>query len=331
MKKPFTDRVSDGVKNVVTRLIRNVSIIAIFLVLAIVMFTSLGAEFSLEGFLTSGFGVSSVLLSVGSIMLYELWLKNGQANGKEEQDYKDCIEEFQKKSKNISPERMQQFIEAERERRYKVEEKRISKEIENIDRQLQKKTLSDLARKMLQKKKQRLEDHVIEIDMPYQIAEEIDSLRYAVKDEKKREYKPNATKRYLSFHRGKKYFMTILFSMFSINLIVMGSINGNWMNCLLSLLFAVVCITIAVISGFNIGYRSITVSNYGVYQTANDFIEKAINYCTTEGMSLYYVDAEEDLKYQKELALVPYLVDEPEDYFRPSVTDVFGKPEVIVE
>lgn len=331
MKKPFTDKVSEGVKNVVTRLIKNVSIIAIFLVLAIVVFTSLGAEFSIEGFLTSGFGVSSVLLSVGSLLLYELWLKNGQANGREEADYKECIEKFQKTSKNISPERMQMFIEAERQRRYKVEEKRITKEIENIDRQLQNKNLSKVARKVLERKKQKLIDHVIIIDMPYQVSEEIDGLRYAVKDEKKKEYKPNATKKFLSLERSKKYVLSIFFSIFSINLIIMGTINGNWLDCLLSVLMAIVCITISVVSGFTIGFKSITISNYGVYQTANDFIEKAVSWCTKNGFSLYYAEDEEEKSFKKTEELIPYLVDEPDDYYRPTIEEVFGRPEVIIE
>lgn len=69
MKKDFSERLGNGVKNVLTRLIKNVSIIAIFLVLIIVIFTSLGAEFSLGAFFTSSLGVESVLLSIGTVVL----------------------------------------------------------------------------------------------------------------------------------------------------------------------------------------------------------------------------------------------------------------------
>ena len=60
MKKDFSTRASDAVKNVLTRLIKNVSIIAIFIILILVVFVSLGAEFSLEAFFTSSLGVESV-------------------------------------------------------------------------------------------------------------------------------------------------------------------------------------------------------------------------------------------------------------------------------
>ena len=331
MKKDFSTRASDAVKNVLTRLIKNVSIIAIFIILILVVFVSLGAEFSLEAFFTSSLGVESVLLSIGTIVLYELWLRNGETNGRAEQDYIDTIEHFQKVSKNISPERMQLFIEAEKERRYKVEEKRIMKEIENIDKQLEKKNLSKVARKHLEAKRQRLVDHVIVVDMPYRVSEEISGLRFAIKDYQKKEYKPNATKHYLGGRRAKKYVSTIFFALFSINVIVMHGINGRWLDTLLALAVAIVCITMAVVGGFTSGYRSITIVSYGVYQTANDFIDKADNWCTKQGYSLYYAEGEEEKEFQKTLASIPYLIEEPDDLYRPTITEVFGMPEVIIE
>lgn len=331
MKKDFSERLGNGVKNVLTRLIKNVSIIAIFLVLIIVIFTSLGAEFSLGAFFTSSLGVESVLLSIGTVVLYELWLRNGETNGRAEKDYQDCIELFQSKSKNISPERMQMFIEAEKQRRYKVEEKRIMKELENVNKQLEKKTLSKAARKFLEKKKQRLEDHVIVVDMPYKVSEEIEGLRFAVKDNNKREYKPSATRRYLAGRRVKKYATTIFFAMFSVNVIVMGAINGRWLDTVLALIVAVVCITMAVVGGFTSGYRAITITSFGVYQTANEFIDKAVSWCTKNGFSLYYAEDEEEKSFKKTEELIPYLVDEPDDYYRPTIEEVFGRPEVIIE
>lgn len=331
MKKNWSQRSGDVIKNVVTRLVKNISIVAIFLVLAVVILTSLGAEFSLAALLTGGFGVSSVLLTIGNLLLYELWLKNGQANGKEEQDYKDCLSDFETKSKNISPDKMQQFIEYEKQRRYEVEEKKITKELENIERKLSRSELSPLARKHLLKRKQHLQDHLITVDMPYKIAEELDALRYSMRDETKKEYKPNDTKIYLRKHRAAKYTMSAFFAMFSINLIVMGTINGNWLETLFSVIVAIVTITISITSGFSNGYNSITISNYGVYKTANDFIDKAVSWATKNGFSIYYSDEYENKEVQFFYQNVPYLVNEPDDYFRPIITEVFGKPEVVVE
>lgn len=331
MKKDWSQRVGDGVKNVVTRLIKNISIVAIFLVLAVVILTSLGAEFSVKGLLTSGFGVSSVLLTIGNLLLYELWLKNGQNNGKDEQEYKDCLNDFEGKSKNIHPDRMQNFIEYEKQRRYEVEEKKIQKEIELLDRKLSKGNLSKRARFYLLKRKQRLQDHAITVDMPYKVSEEFDALRYSIKDDKKKEYKPNDTRIYLRKQRASKYTTTTFFAVFSINLIVMGGLNGAWMEALFSFLVAVVTIVISITTGFSNGYTSITVSNFGVYKTANDFIDKAISWCTMNGFSLYYLDDEEKKKEIKFRDFVPYVIEEPEDYYRPSITEAFGKQEVIIE
>jgi len=331
MKKDITNEMGKKVKNIVTQLIKNISVIAIFLILILVILTSLGAEFSLKGFLQSGFGVSSVLLAIGNILLYELWLRNGQNNGREETQYKDCLDEFQKKSKNISAERMQMFIEFEKQRRYEVEEKKLVKEIEHINKLLGKKTLSEKARKRLEKKKQILEDHVIIVDMPYKVSEELDGLRYAMRDSRKKEYKPSDFKKYLRAQRSLKYLMTSFFTTFSINLIVMGSINGHWWEALLSFLIAIVCIIISVVTGFSNGYHSIAVTSFGVYQTANDFIDKAISWCTKEGFSLYYADDEEEVIYKKTIESIPFTIDEPEDYYRPTLMEVFGMPEVIIE
>lgn len=331
MKKDFSTKTGDVVKNVLTRLIKNVSIIAIVIILLLVIFLSLGAKFSLKAFFTSSLAVESVLLSAGTVILYELWLRNGETNGKAEQDYIDTTEHFQKISKNISPEKMQGFIEVEKQRRYKVEEKRIMKEIENIDKQLEKTALSKAARKHLLVKRQKLEDHVIVVDMPYKVSEEIEGLRFAIKDSHKREYKPNATKRYLGGRRAKKYVTTILFALFSVNVIVMGGINGSWLDTLLALAVAIVCIIMAVVGGFTSGYKSITVVSFGVYQTANEFIDKAVNWCTKQGYSLYYAEGEEEKEFQKTLVSAPYLIEEPDDLYRPTITEVFGMPEVIIE
>lgn len=331
MKHDIGEQVGGAIKNVVTKMIKYMSVIAIFLVLAIVAFTSLGAEFSLSGFLKSGFGVPSVLLAIGTIFLYELWLKNGQAYAKTEEDYRECIKEFQLKSKGISVDRMQLFIDAEKQRRYKVEEKRILKEIENIDKMLEKKKMSKAGRKRLLLKRQRLEDHVIVVKMPYKVSEEIDGLRYSIKEDKKREYSPKDTNRFVLSQRIRKYLMTFFFSFFSINVIVMGAINNQWLQTIIALLAAIVAVVMAVVTGYLAGYRSIATIAFGVYSTANDFIDKAIYWCTKEGFSLYYAEDEEEKTFARTISMIPYIVDEPDDYYRPELYEVFGRPEVIIE
>ena len=331
MKKDPYSKMGDTVKNVLTQLIKNISIVAIFILLFLVVFASLGAEFSLEGFFKSSLGVQSVLLGVGTIILYELWCRNGETNGKSEQDYIDTVKSFQELSKNINPEKMQLFIEAEKQRRYKVEEKQIIKDIENIDKQLEKKTLSKMARRYLLRKRQKLEDHVIVVDMPYKVSEEIEGLRVAIKDPYKKEYKPNAMRYYLGKRRVKKYFSTVFFAVFSVNVIIMGGIKGTWLDVILALAIAVCSIMMAVVGGFVSGYRSITIFSFGVYQTANEFINKAISWCTKEGYSLYYEDGEKEESDQNLLNFIPELIDEPEDLYRPTISEVFGIPEVIIE
>ena len=331
MKKDIVGEATQVVKSIIVRIIKSISIIAIFLLLAMVIFTSMGAEFSLKAFLTSGFGVSSILLSIGSIFLYELWLRNGQNSGREEKDYIGVTEEFQKKSKNMSPDHMQMFIEAEKQRRYEVEEKKILKEIEHIDQVLKKTNLSERARKKLSKRRQTLVDHVIIVKMPYRVSEEIESLRYSLGDDKKKEYKPSDIKNYLRFHRASKYFLTTFLAMFSVNLIIMGGLTGNWWNVLLTFFVAVIVIIISVVTGFSNGYHSMAITAVGVYKTGNEFIDKAVNWCTKKGFSLYYAEEKKEKSYQKTKFLIPYLVDEPDDYYRPTLVEVFGRPEVIIE
>ena len=286
-------KTKNAAKNVLSSLIRNISFIAIFIVLIIVTVAALGATFDLAGALAVGLGVASVLLLIGSIILYELWLRNGQEEGKQEEEFIKARDHFLEQSKNIHNQTLQDFIEWEKARRYNVEKYKLDKAIENIDEHIAKcsdETQGKRKRKLLAKR-QILIDHVIEVDMPYILAEEFDELKYSVNDTKVKEYKPNDAKVTLIGKRLKKYAASTVFSLFSVNLIFLASITFTW-QVLFVVLMAIVSIIIAIVTGFSTGYNLIMKNSLGIYNTANDFIDKAKTWCDIKQISLYYKEKE---------------------------------------
>lgn len=324
-------KATDGIKNTVTRLIKNISIVAIFIVLGIVTIASLGAKFDISGALTVGLGVASVLLLVGSLLLYELWLKNGQENGKEQQEFQDALELFIKQSKNIHNSTMQDFIEWEKARRYDVEKHKIETEIERLEERLKRKDLSEKGRTNLILKIQNLKYYVIEVDMPYSIAEELDEMKYSVNDVEAKEYKPNSARKALKRNRLQKYIMSTIFTLFSINIIAMAGIESNGWQVLFTFLMAVVTVTLSIVIGFLNGYNIIMRNTLGMYNTANDFIDKALGWCKGKGISLYYTETKSDFSIFALDHINEEEIDDPEDYYKPNLEEAFGRQEVIVE
>lgn len=331
-KKPLDQRAQEGIKNVVAKMIQNISVIAIFIAIGVVTLAYSGAEFNIKGLITGGIAVSSVLLMISNIVIYELWMRNGQENGRKEQEYVDTVAEFESKSKNIRSGTMQEFIVWEEARRYDVEKRKIEAEIDKLTKRLEKKDLSEKARSNIVIKRQKLQDHIIEIDMPYKVAEEFDELRYSVKDVKSKEYKPNDTRRFLKKNRIQKYVLTATFTIFSINLIIMGEMTKDWWSVVLAVALAIIVLIIAIVAGFSNGYSSIMVSNLGVYKTANDFIDKAIGWCERKNISLYYKEETYEFSvYALDKNFDASYIDIPEDYYKPTLEEIFGRPEVIIE
>jgi len=330
-RKPIDQRAGEGIKNILNKMIQNVSVFAIFIILGVVTLTYAGAEFNLAGIISGGIGVSSLLLTIGNIILYELWMKNGQTNGREEEEYKQVIKDFEEKSKNIASKSMQDFIVWEEARRYDVEERKIASEIAKIDEKLLKENLSQKTKTRLILHKQNLQEQEIKVDMPYKVSEEFDELRYSIKEAKHKEYKPNDTNKFIKRNRIQKYTLSAIFTMFSINLIVMeGSITNNWWGVLLAVVLSAIVLMIAIVTGFSNGYSSIMGSSLGVYKTANDFIDKANAWCKAKNISLYFVEKTYVFSVNALDRFIPEDLEMPEDEYKPTLRESFGRQEVII-
>ena len=133
----------------------------------------------------------------------------------------------------------------------------------------------------------------IDISLPFSRSEQFDELRYTIKDNKFKEYKPNDTQIYLAKQRLKKYTTAISFTLIGINIISVSVSSSNWLVALFMTAIAAISLIAALIAGFNVGYTSVSVYNTGVYKTAINFIDKAQAYCLKYNKSLYYVAKEQ--------------------------------------
>lgn len=298
MGKPIEQKVQKAVKSVIQKVILNISIIAIFVSLAIIALAYMGLDFSLAGGIVLKVMVPSIILTISTLIIYELWLRNGAESARSEKEYQDLLSHYDVKSKNISEDILQEFLDAEKDRRYKVEENRLDKAIEKIT-----KTLNTVNNKVRQKRLNRklkiLLKHKdnIDISLPFSRSEQFDELRYTIKDNKFKEYKPNDTQIYLTKQRLKKYTTAISFTLIGINIISVSVSASNWLVALFMTAIAAISLIAALIAGFNVGYTSVSVYNTGVYKTAINFIDKAQAYCLKYNKSLYYIakDPKDDI------------------------------------
>lgn len=289
MSKPIDQKVQGVVKSAIQKVILNISIIAIFIALGVVALAYAGLDFDLATGIVWKVAVPSVILSISNIILYELWLRNGAESARSEKEYQDLQSTYNKKSKNLNEDIMQEFLDAEEERRYKVEEKRLEQLIERTEKLIS--TANKKFRlKYLNKKLQKLiklKDNIV-IKLPYTRSEQFDELRYTIKDNKFKEYKPNDTQIYLRKQRSKKYMFTLTFTLFGINIISITASASNWLVALFMTILAAVMLLMSLVMGFSAGYTSINVYSAGIYKTALSFIDKAQAYCLKYNKTLYY-------------------------------------------
>lgn len=320
--------IQKGLKTVLTKLIRNISIIAIGLALVLVFLAYAGIRINdFEAILQWKGAVASVALIIANIVLYELWLNNGREDGRVEEHYKTTIETYDHKSKDLDNSVMQQFIDWETKRREKVEENQKNKLLTAIQAIIDNPKTTEKERKKLIKKRDKLEKREIHVDMPYYTAEEFDKLRYSTRDINPKEYKPGDTKKLLTKKRSSKYTMVIIFSLISFNLLGIG-FTGDWLGAVIMTIIALVSLLMSIVSGFSLGYRAITITDYGVYRTANEFIDKAKAWATQKKVSLYRKEPE---------FIFPVDALDQEDYYCPTIEEAFAedvpkqKTEIIIE
>lgn len=300
MKQTVGQKTQGVVKTVIQKLILNISIYAIFISLAVVVLAYAGLDFNISTSLVMKVAVPSVLLCISNLIIYELWLRNGAANARNEQEYKDLLMNYSNESKDINEDIMQEFLDAEYNRRYKVEEDKINtlinkceKQSEYLNKQLadKPKTIVIKARlvyntKLIKKLYKHLDN--ISVDMPYSKSEEFDQLRYTANDAKYKEYKPNDTAKFLTKHRIKKYAMLITGCLVGINILSISLNGSNWLIAIFMGVLAAISLISSLVMGFSNGYNSISISSVGVYKTGLSFIEKAKAYCNKNNKQLYY-------------------------------------------
>lgn len=330
-------KAENAVKNAVTAMIKSISIIAIFVSLAIILLLYLGPEINLTTGIVFRLAVPSVVLSISAVMVYELWVKNGRQNAYEEIEYRDLLKEYALKSENLHYPTAQEFLDYEYERRYQVEKDSLTRKlhrelellakIETVINQQKinrrKRTLRDRWEYFTCKREVRLltkELNTIRVSMPYEKSEEFDYLRYNLQDIVYKEYSPNDTKKHLAKARVSKYSKILTFTIFGLNALSIGGSMGDiWVAIIMTALASATLVT-SVVQGFSVGYQNIKVISTGVYKTAVSFLDQAVAYCKREGKDLYYKGPTDFrlVSKQEPIVQVPVITVKPEE-------DIFTK------
>lgn len=324
MRQTMEQKSQKLIKTTIQKLISKISIFAVFAALIVVGISYAGLTFSITLNVVVSVAIPSIILALSCIILYELWIKTGRDDARSEKEYTDLLAEYQKSSNNLNEEVMQEFIEAEKQRRYNVEYNKLTHEIDRIAKiitmlegldkrnKLEDVRLSINKRRLVKLTKAR---ECIVIDMPYTYSEQFDQLRYAADESKLKEYKPSDTAIYLSRRRANKYTTILTTTIIGLN-IVSPAIGGqNWFIALFMTLLSAIALISSLISGFSTGYNSIAVSSTGVYKTALNFISKAEAYCVKYKKQLRYGVIEE-------ISDIPEEINKVEETEQPQVEEV---------
>lgn len=289
MAKPIDQKVQGAVKSVIQKVILNISIIAIFVALTVIALAYAGLNFDLSTGIVWKVAVPSIVLAISSIVIYELWLKNGAESARNEKEYQDLVRTYDLKSKNLNDDIMQEALDAEKERRYKVEEHKLDQIINRLQKSINTTTSKTRLRYLNKKLKRtlKLKDNLVVV-LPFSRSEQFDELRYTTKATKFKEYKPNDTQVYLRTQRTKKYISILTTTIVGLNAITVSAGASNWLVAIFMTILAAVSLLMSLIFGFSAGYTSISVSSTGIYKTALSFIDKAQAYCLKYNKNLYY-------------------------------------------
>lgn len=288
---------NDIIKNTLNTMIKYISIIAIFVSIGLILVLYLGPEINLATSLVFRLAVPSVILTISSLVIFELWIANGRRSAFEEEDYTKLLKVYDTKSDGLYYPVLQNFLDWERNRRYIVEEDRLKRLLEREEAILDK--LETTNSKKWRDKWNRWQTRLairhyrrdldtIKVSMPYEKSEEFDYLRYNIQDIIYKEYAPSDTKRHLVKARTKKYANTITFTLVGLNILSIGGAMGNIWVAIIMTSLALVALLMSVIKGFSVGYNNIKVISTGVYKTANSFLDQAVAYCMREKKDLYY-------------------------------------------
>jgi len=339
VKLTAQQRADNIIKNTLTTLIKYISIIAIIVSLILIALLYLGPEINLSTKIVYRLAVPSIILAISSIIVYELWIKNGRSNAREEQEYIDLLKLFVLKSENLEYSTLQEFLDEEFKRRYKLEQDRLTRKLQRENELLDKLQRERLPGSRKFTLKDRWELHItkvnikvlnsalgtIRITMPYEKSEEFDYLRYNLEDTIYKEFKPNDTKKHLNQRRIKTYVKTVTFAIVGLNAFTIGGSMGNaWVAFIMTSLAAITLIS-SCIGGFSTGYHNIRVISTGVYKTANSFLDQAVAYCKRKGKDLYYKGIT-DFKVVKAIIpvtpIAPVIVYEEADIFTKAAQEV---------
>lgn len=307
-------KMDKAVKSAISAMIKNISVIAIFVSLGVILLLYLGPEINLARTVVFRLAVPSIVLAISITIVNELWIKNGQRSASEEKGYEDLLKTYADKSDGLYYPTMQEFLDYERDRRYIVEYDRLTRILEreqSIIEKMQanpnKNTLDQLRIKAANKRiiKNIKYRDAIKIRMPYEKSEEFDYLRYNLQDIVYKEYSPNDTRRHLTKARTKKYTSVFTFAIVGLNILSIGGSMGDIWTAVIMTVMAAASLMYAVVKGFSTGYHNINIISTGVYKTANSFIDQAVAYCKKKSKDLYYNGVTEFRQYE------PTIEDEP--------------------
>ena len=122
--------INNKLRDALNTMIRNISAIAIFISVAVVLVLYLGPEITLTSALIFRLAVPSIIVAISTTMLYELWIQNGRRTAYEEQDYIDLLKNYAKKSDGLYYPNVQAFLDYEEKRRFTVAEERLTNMID---------------------------------------------------------------------------------------------------------------------------------------------------------------------------------------------------------
>lgn len=323
------------IKNTINTIIKQISIIAIFISLAVIALLYIGPDIKLDiGFQTK-LALTSGVLAISSSVLYELWLKNGRIEASNETEYRDLLKTYSQKSDGLHYPTLQEFLDYERQRRYDVEYDRLDRILEREKSLLEKmekspyqKFVDKIRRRSCKRRIRRIVRALdrIKIYMPYEKSEEFDYMRYSIQDIVYKEYSPKDTNNHLIKARTKKYSTTLTLTIVGFNFFSIGSsmTNNLWQAAIMFVL-AALSLLMAVIGGFSTGYNNIKIVGTGVYNTANSFLDQAVAFCRRHRKDLYYKGLTEFREYKPEEPKIVLPV-------TPSipVQDIFTKATIVV-
>lgn len=253
----------------VQTLVKSVSWIILLFAIMIASIMVLGTQVDID-ITSTDFQTYAATISILSIVIYTTFISNGQADGKNDLEYKSNFSIYSAASIGRDKKKINEFLKFKKTERIDNYIALACEEASLTEKQVREMTIKELRHHGVSLFLLR---HLINIrkhkypNIAYKNAEQLLSLTANESNNKNGETKATAERTYYNAGIAKKIILTIIFSCFGAAIAISSVLTTSWQESIVKLFFGIITFTMSLVGGYQIGFKGISVVRKNILAT----------------------------------------------------------------